>query len=86
LIAAIGPGIGVCCYEVGAEVAQQFGLEQAGRVDLASANRVQLIESAVPERHIEVLGLCTFCDPGRFHSYRRDKQSAGRMVSYIRTV
>src|SRR5579872_3178802 len=39
LFAAIGPGIGQCCYEVGEEVARQFGRESAGRIDLAAANR-----------------------------------------------
>ena len=83
LRAAIGPGIGVCCYEVGQEVARQFGLTSAGHIDLAQANRHQLMESGVPEAQIDVLGLCTFCDP-RFHSWRRDRDHAGRMISYIR--
>jgi len=82
--AAIGPGIGGCCYEVGQEVARQFGRDAAARIDLAEANRAQLIESGVPADQIDVLGLCTFCDPSLFHSYRRDKDRAGRMISYIR--
>jgi YfiH family protein len=84
--AAIGPGIGVCCYEVGSEVARQFGLDRAGKIDLAEANRRQLIEAGVPESQIEILDACTCCDPERFHSYRRDKQEAGRMISYIRIL
>ena len=48
LHAAIGPGIGVCCYEVGDEVARKFGLEGRGKIDLAAVNRLQLIESGVP--------------------------------------
>ncbi len=82
--AAIGPGIGACCYQVGEEVARQFGLDGAGRIDLAEANRVQLIEAGVPEERIEVLNACTCCDRKRFHSYRRDQLQAGRMISYIR--
>jgi YfiH family protein len=82
LIAAIGPGIGPCCYEVGAEVAMLFGLKRAGKVDLAAANRSQLIEAGVPAAAIEVLPLCTRCDAGTFHSYRRDGNRAGRMISY----
>jgi YfiH family protein len=81
---AIGPGIGPCCYQVGEEVARKFGLDRAGRVDLAQANRRQLIEAGVPDNRIELLGVCTCCDPERFHSYRRDKLQAGRMISYIR--
>ena len=84
--AAIGPGIGACCYEVGEEVARQFGLDRAGRIDLAEANRGQLSEAGVLKERIEVLGLCTYCDPRRFHSYRRDKDAAGRMISYIGIV
>jgi YfiH family protein len=81
--AAIGPGIGGCCYEVGADVARQFGLEQAGRIDLAAINRRQLLEAGVAEDRIDVLGGCTKCDAHQFHSYRRDQLAAGRMVSYI---
>ena len=81
--AAIGPGIGACCYEVGADVARQFGMEQAGRIDLAAINRRQLLDAGVTEPRIDVLGGCTKCDSRRFHSYRRDQLAAGRMVSYI---
>jgi YfiH family protein len=81
--AAIGPGIGVCCYQVGIEVARQFGLEQAGRIDLAEANRRQLISAGVPFAQIQVVGGCTQCDAQQFHSFRRDQEQAGRMVSFI---
>jgi purine-nucleoside/S-methyl-5'-thioadenosine phosphorylase / adenosine deaminase len=86
IVAAIGPGIGACCYEVGAEVARLFGLEGAGRIDLATANRGQLIEAGVGETHIDALGGCTFCDAARFYSFRREKEQAGRMISYIGVV
>jgi len=84
--AAIGPGIGVCCYEVGEDVACLFGLDGRGNIDLAAANRALLMETGVPEANIDVLGGCTRCDAGRFHSFRRDQQRAGRMISYIRAV
>lgn len=83
VVAAIGPGIGGCCYEVGEEVARRFGLDRAGRVDLASANRQTLIDAGVPAPQIESLALCTFCD-SRFYSFRREKDKAGRMISFIR--
>jgi YfiH family protein len=82
--AAIGPGIGACCYHVGEDVARRFGREEAGCIDLAEANRRQLIESGVPAAQVQVMTLCTFCDADRFHSFRRDKEQAGRMISYIR--
>lgn len=84
LWAAIGPGIGECCYQVGEEVARQFGRSSAGRIDLAAANRRQLLDAGVAPERIHSLGLCTYCDAARFHSYRRDQAAAGRMISYIR--
>ena len=82
LHAAIGPGIGKCCYEVGAEVAAQFGETGPGHIDLAEANRRQLADAGVPEAQIHVAALCTRCG-GDFHSYRRDKEKAGRMLSFV---
>ena len=81
--AAIGPGIGACCYHVGLEVARKFGMDRAGCLDLAEENRRQLLTAGVPARQIEHLNVCTYCDPVRFHSWRRDKDAAGRMISYI---
>jgi polyphenol oxidase len=81
---AIGPGIGGCCYEVGVEVARQFGLDSAAKIYLAEMNHQLMVESGV--MRIEVLGGCTLCDAHLFHSFRRDKENAGRMVSWITSV
>ena len=83
---AIGPGIGGCCYQVGIEVARQFGLESAGKIDLAEMNHRLLVENGVAAERIEVLGGCTLCDAHLFHSFRRDRELAGRMVSYVTRV
>lgn len=83
---AIGPGIGVCCYQVGEDVARRFGLNGAGRIDLAAINREQLIRAGVPASRIDTLGHCTFCENALFHSYRRDREQAGRMISFIRIL
>lgn len=77
---AIGPGIGPCCFEVGPEVALQFGRE--GRVKLDLAGEIAR-QSGVPQEQVHLAHLCTFCDPVQFHSYRRDGAAAGRMTSYI---
>jgi YfiH family protein len=84
--AAIGPGIGGCCYEVGEEVARQFGLQQSGKLDLAVENRSQLIRAGVSAERIEQVGGCTFCNAAQFFSWRRDHDRAGRMISFIRAV
>jgi YfiH family protein len=85
---AIGPGIGKCCYEVGPEVAEQFREYDAAltnithpvHLDLAEINHRQIREAGVPSTQIYSAGLCTKCH-SEFHSYRRDKQEAGRMLS-----
>jgi len=88
LHAAIGPGIGKCCYEVGPEVAAQFHQDDyslrncthTAHLDLAASNRRQLEACGLTADRIYVAGLCTKCN-GEFHSYRRDKEQAGRMFS-----
>jgi YfiH family protein len=89
--AAIGPGIGNCCYQVGEEVARRFGppkvgVTQAGRLDLAAENLRQLLEQGVPPDAVSLAQACTFCDPARFYSWRRDREIAARMISYIRLI
>ena len=79
LIAAIGPGIGKCCFEVGPEVAEQFAGGER-HVDLAGANRRDLIAAGVSR--IAVGAPCTCCQVGLFHSFRREK-SQERMISAI---
>jgi hypothetical protein len=82
LHAAIGPGIGKCCYEVGPEVAAQFGQQGRAHVDLAAANRRQLMDAGVTPERIYASNLCTMCRCEEFHSFRRDKEAAGRMYSF----
>lgn len=83
VLVAVGPAIGPCCFEVGPEVAQQFH-SGSRMVDLATANSHLLIQAGVEPDHIDVMHLCTFCSgPGQFHSFRRDKEMSGRMVSAI---
>jgi len=82
LHAAIGPAIGKCCYEVGPEVAARFGESGVCHIDLAEANRRQLREAGVPETQIYCVELCTMCRADDFYSYRRDREQAGRMLSF----
>jgi polyphenol oxidase len=84
LHAAIGPGIGQCCYEVGPDVARRFDLQGRQKIDLAAINCRKLAESGIPPGQIHTIGRCTRCEPDVFHSYRRDGDQAGRMISFIR--
>jgi len=84
LVVAIGPGIGPCCFEVGPEVAVQFQLTGRTKVDLVETTCRQLRRNGVCAGQISACGLCTYCNPEVFESYRRDREAAGRMVSLIR--
>ncbi len=83
LHAAIGPAIGKCCYEVGAEVASQFGVEGRAHIDLAEQLRRQLEAAGVGGQRIYIAGLCTKCRAEEFHSFRRDGAAAGRLYSFV---
>jgi purine-nucleoside/S-methyl-5'-thioadenosine phosphorylase / adenosine deaminase len=75
--AAIGPGIGPCCYAVGDDVRAVYGT--SGRtLDLKAQARRRLAAAGVAEIHD--CGLCTACDPARFFSHRRDRGVTGRQA------
>jgi YfiH family protein len=82
LHAAIGPGIGECCYEVGPEVAAEFGGQGRAHLDLTAINQRQLLAAGVTAGRIYASNLCTRCGADDFHSFRRDRERAGRMFSY----
>jgi purine-nucleoside/S-methyl-5'-thioadenosine phosphorylase / adenosine deaminase len=88
LAAAIGPGIGPCCYEVGEQVAEPFRVAyddvvRDRRLDLWSAAEQALREAGCQD--VERADLCTYCHPELFFSHRRDKGRTGRqgVVAYI---
>lgn len=89
VIAYIGPAAGVCCYEVGEDVAGQFGPEvvrrEGGKVylDLKSDNARQMILAGIQPGHIEISPSCTITDGHLFHSYRREREKSGRMMAVI---
>jgi polyphenol oxidase len=83
LVIAIGPGIGACCFEVGPEVAVQFGLSGRTKIDLVETVCRQLGRNGVKAGQISTAGLCSYCDPELLESYRRDREAAGRMVAMI---
>jgi YfiH family protein len=82
LHAAIGPAIAKCCYEVGPEVAAHFGAQGRAHIDLPAANQTQLEQAGVTSGRIYASNLCTMCLPGEFHSFRRDREAAGRLHSF----
>jgi YfiH family protein len=120
LVASVGPGIGRCCYSVGAEVREQFesqflyaaelfhevydsdpvrekypmlfltarapGHSEIGpsmHLDLAEANRRQLLAAGLKKSAIAMTGECTGCHTDRFFSHRIERGFTGRLMSVI---
>lgn len=90
IIACIGPAIGGCCYEVGADVADWFdsckelaGDEGKYMLDLKSINKSQLLDAGVLEENIEISDICTACQKENFFSYRAESGCSGRFMSVI---
>jgi YfiH family protein len=106
VVAAVGPSIGPCCYEVGSELVDAFAA--AGherylidrwfatpppprgsrehprlRLNVALANRDQLVLAGVPEGQIFESGLCTAMHLDVLTSYRAEKERAGRLAGAI---
>lgn len=93
--AGIGPCISQPHFEVGEEVVQAFAeagfpIEKIGvrsqtsgkmHIDLSLANKYSLIEKGVLPEHIETSNLCTFANPDKFFSARRQTIHSGRMLS-----
>jgi hypothetical protein len=120
LIAAVGPGIGPCCYQVGEELLTEFesqfvygrelfhevydsdpvkkrfpmlfltqrapGHSPIGpslHLDVAEANRRQLLDAGVKSSAIQMIGGCTSCHHELFFSHRGAGGRAGRMLNVI---
>ncbi|MBO0912345.1 MAG: peptidoglycan editing factor PgeF [Acidobacteria bacterium] len=120
LVAALGPEIRRCCYEVGPEVREAFDSQfsyaaelfretkEQDRIhekypllfltarapghselpskvflDIAEANRRQLIAAGVPPKNISDLNVCTSCRNDLFFSHRREKAITGRMMAVV---
>jgi YfiH family protein len=97
IVAALGPAIDGCCYEVerdiAARLAERFGAVawQAwrdgapgkGYLDLRRVNALALEQAGVPASSIQRVGPCTYCGGGPFASFRRRGPNAGRQLSWI---
>lgn len=88
IIAAIGPSIGSCCYEVDDFVYQQafkyqdcFSVKENGKYhfDLWKLNEKQLLDCGILPEHIAMAGVCTNHNKELFFSYRAEAGKTGRM-------
>jgi YfiH family protein len=93
LVVAIGPGIGPCCYEVGGELRGAFGAQADAlftpgprgkpHLDVRLANVRQLEAMGLNPPQIHNLAACTQCHADLYHSFRREGNGAGRMISFV---
>ena len=88
LIAALGPSIRQCCYEVGEDFKDYFPgsvAENSGKFyfDMNKAASDELKACGVPDENIHESNMCTCCMKSEFFSYRREKESAGRSLSVM---
>ncbi|MCD8174952.1 MAG: peptidoglycan editing factor PgeF [Phascolarctobacterium sp.] len=88
ILAAIGPSIGRCCYDVDDFVRQKaIGYEDCFipsgsgkyKLDLWKMNTMQLINAGVVKQHIIMAGICTRHNNELFFSYRAEQGTTGRM-------
>ncbi len=84
--AAIGPGIGPCCFEVGDEVLARFehlgdGIDDGRMLDLPEVAARLLGAAGVQD--VERAGLCTSCNAELFFSHRRDRGETGRQAGVV---
>src|SRR5829696_3701998 len=83
--AAVGPGIGGCCYEVGDEVLEAFsgiaGAASGRMLDLRTVISAQLAAAGVSG--VEHVDRCTSCSPDLYFSHRRDNGVTGRQAGII---
>lgn len=101
ILAAIGPGIGSCCFETHADVpdglraglgadAEAFIRPKAGtvkyHVDLKGANARWLERSGLASEHIAVCPACTACDLDHFWSHRVQGRQRGSMAALIQLL
>lgn len=94
LLAAIGPHLEACCFEVGADIAAWLAacspLGAAAvipgatpHVDLRRIVRAQLEAEGIAPGAIDDVRGCTVGERARFYSYRRDGEASGRLLSAI---
>jgi hypothetical protein len=96
LLAALGPCIGACCYEVDGPVKAAFisgGIpwelvsrpkgEEKWFLDLYEANLFQMQKAGILKENINLSRICTSCHGEAFYSYRNADKTGGRQLNFI---
>lgn len=96
IIAAIGPSIGPCCFEIGSEVKaafdRAFGAAYLCRpsareghffADLWEANRLILEDAGLLPQNVHLAGICTCCEHDLYFSHRFTQGRRGSLIAAI---
>lgn len=96
LVAAVGPAIGPCCYQVDEPVlaamkthsGRKSFLSAGGErgkwmLDLSLANKLQIVGKGIPDGNISVANYCTSCHRDMFYSHRGEGGNTGRQLNFI---
>ena len=97
LLCAIGPSICQNCYEVSADVAEQFQAAFPGageellypttgekyQLNLWEANRRVLLDAGVLPKHLQITDLCTCCNPHNLFSHRYTGGRRGNLGAFL---
>lgn len=101
LLAGIGPCICRDCFEVSEDLAARFmdvfpkiplvspgkrGTQGKAQLDLPMASAAQFLEAGLLPQHISIMDACTFEDPDRLYSHRRDQGRTGGMAAYLQLL
>lgn len=89
----IGPHNKSCCYEIGNDVVEKFNEKDIFKgasvfngqnLNMEKAIVLEAINEGILKENIITMDYCTFCSKDiKFHSYRRDREKSGRMLSFI---
>lgn len=101
LLAGIGPCICGSCFEVSEDLAARFvdafpgvPLAKPGKadrpdkayVDLPMACVAQFLQAGLPAQNISLMDVCTYEDPERLYSHRRDQGNTGGMAAFLQLL
>ena len=94
---AIGPAIGICCYEINQQICNQlkdtvvnfYNLYRITDyntiyVDLKNINARQIFELGIT--NIDISTYCTSCNNNFFYSYRKECKTSNRNCSILKIV
>lgn len=96
ILAAIGPSIQLCHFEVGDDVAEIFIKEFGDKTVLKYGERyhvsmqkaifMQLTETGIPEENIDDCGICTYCNSELLFSHRKTNGKRGNLGAFIELI